>query len=59
VGYDSTDKGCDGCDYSWRYFINGLRPCSNAYSDVADKCNLYDHKKKDNSNASTGVKKVN
>lgn len=59
MSYDSTDKGCDGCDYSWRYFLNGLKPCPDAYSDVSNKCDLYNHEKKDNNNANTRVKKVN
>ena len=53
MSYNSQDFGCDGCDFSWRYFLNGLNPCPDAYTDKSIYCGNYNHKKKRDNDGST------
>ena len=34
--------GCSNCEYGWKAFREGLKPCPDAFTEVAQYCNLYD-----------------
>lgn len=34
--------GCSNCEYGWKAFRDGLKPCPDAFTEVSQYCNLYD-----------------
>ena len=35
--------GCSNCEYGWKAFREGLKPCPDAFTEVAQYCGAYDN----------------